>query len=141
VQQNWLGKFQYGSSDSAEQFEFSMRVQMIDGTFTGRFLDSELAQFVNVFGEVIGQISDNQISFVFKYPFLYDDVNGEEVELDLLEEGHEVIFIGNYNATQDIWSGEWIITGEFTQEELEMNRGLWEMCNVDELIHFNQNLN
>lgn len=141
MQLNWLGEFQYGFSESAEKFEFSMSVQMNNDIFSGKFLDTELSRLVNVHGEVVGQIQGDQITFVFKYPFLYDDINGEDIELDFLEEGHEVLFSGKYYASEDLWLGDWIIAGEFTEEEMEMNRGRWNMCKVDQLIHFNQNSN
>jgi hypothetical protein len=81
-------------------------------SFHGIVWEEEFSGITGKHLSVKGFIDEDHISFVKKYPCLYEGDENGKVIIDETKSGHEVIYDGYWNEEQGIWIGEWEVEGE-----------------------------
>lgn len=126
MQRTYSGKyFEIDIHGNEIPFPFKMDV-ILDKrlNFTGTVWAEEFSGLSGKQLSVRGFINDEHISFVKKYPFVYEYDEEGKPFIDESRNGHEVIYDGYWNEPSQKWVGEWEVEGEtqtkfFTNEIIE----------------------
>lgn len=94
-------------------YGFRMEVEIDEKhSFNGTVWEDEFSGITGKHLSVKGFIDEDHISFVKKYPCLFEfDAEGKII-IDETKSGHEVIYDGYWNEENGIWLGEWEVECE-----------------------------
>lgn len=139
MKRTWIGKYGYLYDDEASDYSsFEINVELIDGTFKGTVFEEEFTGATGDLIQVKGFIDGDFISFIKTFPYgFWIDENGDYI-FDKTALGHQVIYHGNFDQENGIWSGEWEIELSVKNindenDEVEVMVGVWDMkAKIDE---------
>jgi len=131
----WTGKHnfneEHGEIFKDKTLAFEIHIDVEDGSFSGKFIDSEYAPLTDAAVKMTGFFEDNFVSFVVTYPFrkIYK-ADGEPILLmDKLN--HEVNYYGEFVEDSKIILGEWeiieVMALDLQGEQVVFSTGTFEM--------------
>ncbi len=130
---NWKGKYSYELEfDLLNSHPFELVLELEADQFEGIAVEEEFTSLTGESPIVTGFIDNDLINFTKKYPFQFLVDDNDQIVIDRMKPGHEVIYEGRFNAEIGEWEGEWeIIVDEIklTSEayKTDMVYGSWRM--------------
>ena len=114
MKRTWVGHYvDIGKDLNEEEFPFRIDVELNDQmSFTGTIKEDEFYKNSQLLIPVKGFIDKDHISFVLKYPCLYEFDEDFNTIIDKTQKGHEITYDGYWDNNEGKWAGYWELKGE-----------------------------